>query len=251
MWSNKDLTRKHFPKTIDYIRKVKKLHGKPMYDEYGEKMLNFKLEPINYSKWAQITDLMRLEIIYNQGGYYFDTTFEILKPLYNLLNKKDYTFIGCNEIPRFKNVDILSNSFFGATKKNVILKRLLTKSKLNKVDFYDMAVDFQTGPGYLRSGIQSNDKYYIFPSTYFYPFVEEYTPGQDPPYRKASKNKCHGKKKTKKKVRRLKNKKGYIEFPCKKYPKSYALKHWQLGKSWLITEYFIQSSTNEIISIRL
>ena len=251
VWSNKDLTRKHFPKTIDYIRKVKKLHGKPMYDEYGEKMLNFKLEPINYSKWAQITDLMRLEIIYNQGGYYFDTTFEILKPLYNLLNKKDYTFIGCNEIPRFKNVDILSNSFFGATKKNVILKRLLTKSKLNKVDFYDMAVDFQTGPGYLRSGIQSNDKYYIFPSTYFYPFVEEYTPGQDPPYRKASKNKCHGKKKTKKKVRRLKNKKGYIEFPCKKYPKSYALKHWQLGKSWLITEYFIQSSTNEIISIRL
>ena len=251
VWSNKDLTRKHFPKTIDYIRKVKKLHGKPMYDEYGEKMLNFKLEPINYSKWAQITDLMRLEIIYNQGGYYFDTTFEILKPLYNLLNKKDYTFIGCNEIPRFKNVDILSNSFFGATKKNVILKRLLTKSKLNKVDFYDMAVDFQTGPGYLRSGIQSNDKYYIFQSTYFYPFVEEYTPGQDPPYRKASKNKCHGKKKTKKKVRRLKNKKGYIEFPCKKYPKSYALKHWQLGKSWLITEYFIQSSTNEIISIRL
>ena len=118
-----------------------------MIDEYGEKMVNFKLEPLLYSKWAQITDLMRLEIVHNNGGYYFDTTFEILKPLYNLLNKKKYTFIGCNEIPRFKNVDILSNSFFGATKNNPILKRLLSKRRLNKIDFYDMAVDFQTGPG--------------------------------------------------------------------------------------------------------
>tara|TARA_B100000214_G_scaffold299131_1_gene229279 strand:- start:11583 stop:12482 length:900 start_codon:yes stop_codon:yes gene_type:complete len=247
VWGNKDLTKKNFPKTIEYIRKSKKLHGTQMIDEYGEKMVNFKLEPLLYSKWAQITDLMRLEIVHNNGGYYFDTTFEILKPLYNLLNKKKYTFIGCNEIPRFKNVDILSNSFFGATKNNPILKRLLSKRKLNKIDFYDMAVDFQTGPGYLRSEIKSNDNYYIFPSSYFYPFVEEYSPGQDPPYRKSSRNKCHGKKKTKRIKKRLQNKKGFIEFPCKRYPKSYALKHWQLGKSWLITEYFvIDNETNEV-----
>ena len=245
IWGNKDLTKKNFPKTIEFIRKAKKLHGKQMIDPYGEKMLNFKLEPLLYSKWAQITDLMRLEIIYNHGGFYFDTTFEILKPMYGLLNKKN-RFIGCNEYSRFKNADILSNSFFGATKKNIILKRLLTKTKLNKIDFYDIAVDFQTGPGYLRSGIKLSDDYHIFPSTYFYPFVEEYSPGQDPPYRKASKNKCHGPKKTKRKTKRLKNKKGFIEFPCKRYPKSYTLKHWQLGKSWLISEYYVQNEDNEI-----
>ena len=246
VWGNKDLTRKNFPKTIDFIRKAKNLHGKQMIDDYGEKMLNFKLEPLLYSKWAQITDLMRLEIVCNQGGYYFDTTFEILKPLYRLLNRKE-KFVGCNEYPRFKNADILSNSFFGATKNNPILKRLLTKKKLDKINFYDMAVDFQTGPGYLRSGVKLTDSHYIFPSSYFYPFVEEYSPGQNPPYRKASKNKCHGKKKTKKKIRRLKNKKGFIEFPCKRYPKSFALKHWQLGKSWLITEYFVlNSEDNEV-----
>ena len=246
VWNNKDLKKSNFPLTYDYIQKAKKLHGKPMIDEYGESMLNFKLEPLLYSKWAQITDLMRLEIVYNHGGYYFDTTFEILKPLYNILNKKKYNFVGCNEIPRFKNVDILSNSFFGATKKNTILKRLLSKRKLNKINFNDMAVDFQTGPGYLRSGINQNDNYYLFPSSYFYPFVEEYSPGQDPPYRKSSKNKCHGKKKTKKKTKKLK-KKGFIEFPCKKYPKSYALKHWQLGKSWMITEYFVLEKTDNTV----
>ncbi len=67
-----------------------------MVDEYGEKMLDFKLDPLLYSKWAQITDLMRLEIVYNHGGYYFDTTFEILKPMYNLLNQKKHTFVGLN-----------------------------------------------------------------------------------------------------------------------------------------------------------
>jgi len=246
VWGNKDLTRKNFPKTIDFIRKAKKLHGKQMIDDYGEKMFNFKLEPLTYSKWAQITDLMRLEIVYNNGGYYFDTTFEILKPLYNILNRKE-SFVGCNEYPRFKNADILSNSFFGAIKQSPILRYLLSSKKLNNINFNSMAVDFQTGPGYLRSGITEKYQVHIFPSIYFYPFVEEYSPGKDPPYRNASENKCHGKKRTKKKTTRLKNK-GFIEFPCKKYPKSYALKHWQLGKSWLITEYFvIDKKNNEVI----
>lgn len=244
VWGNKDLNRKNFPKTFDYVRKAKNLQGKQMVDPYGEKMYDFKLEPITYSKWAQITDLMRLEIVYNNGGYYFDTTFEILKPLYGLFNRNE-RFVGCNEYPRFKNSPILSNSFFGAVKGNPILKRLLSKKKLDKIDFYNMEVDFETGPGYLRSGILKTDDVHIFPSTYFYPFVEEYSPGKDPPYRKSSKNKCHSKKKTKK-TKRLKNKKGFIEFPCKKYPKSYALKHWQLGKSWLIQEYFVIDENNEV-----
>tara|TARA_Y100000389_G_C17447440_1_gene512491 strand:+ start:1174 stop:2145 length:972 start_codon:yes stop_codon:yes gene_type:complete len=240
IWGNSDLTNKNFPKTYSYIKKAKKLHGMPMKDEENLTMLDDNYQSYKYSKWAQITDLMRLEIVYNHGGYYFDTTFEILKPMYNLLNKSKYTFVGCNEIPRFNNVHILSNSFFGATKENIILKRLLSKSKLNEIDFDDHAVDFQTGPGYLRSGIQEDDNYYIFSTNYFYPFVEEYSPGIDPPYRKSSKNKCHDNKKKKKSMKLIKNK-GYLDFPCKKYPKSYALKHWQLGKSWLITDYNIRS----------
>ena len=240
IWNNNDLKKENFPITYEYIQKAKKLHGKQMYDRDGKKMYNINMEPITYSKWAQITDLMRLEIIYRNGGYYFDTTFEILKPMYNLLNKKKFRFVGCNEIPRFKNVDILSNSFFGANKGNIILKRLLSKKNLNNIDFYNSSVDFETGPGYLRSGIKLSDNFLIFPSNYFYPFVEEYSPGQDPLYRKSSKNKCHSKKKIKKTNKKLKSKKGYLRFPCDKYPKSYALKHWQLGKSWLISEYYTE-----------
>ena len=93
VWGNKDLTRKNFPKTYPYIQKAKKVHGKQMYDEDGNKMYTLSEKPMTYSKWAQITDLMRLEIVYNHGGFYFDTTFEILKPMYPLLNKANYRFI--------------------------------------------------------------------------------------------------------------------------------------------------------------
>ena len=243
VWGNNDLNKKNFPKTFQYIQKAKKLQGKQVYNEEGRKLYNENMSPLTYNKWAQITDLMRLEIIYNHGGFYFDTTFEILKSMYNLFNKKKYKFIGCNEVPRFKDHYILSNSFFGATKGNVILKRLLQKDSLNSIDFYDLAVDFQTGPGFLRGGIKLSDNYKILPTHYMYPFVEEYAPGMDPPYRKSSKNKCHKKslKKKRKSYRRLKNKKGFLQFPCKKYPKSYALKHWQLGKSWLIVNHYTSS----------
>ena len=80
-----------------------------------------------------MTDLMRLEIIYNEG-YYFDAEFEILKPLYDLFNRKE-KFVGCNEIPRFKDFYKLSNGFFGATKKNPIVSRLLTKKSLDSINF--------------------------------------------------------------------------------------------------------------------
>ena len=239
LWTNKDLTRKNFPKTYDYIQKCKKIHGIQMTDNEGNKMYNEKGEPLKYSKWAQITDLMRLEIIYNHGGYYFDTTFEILKPMYNLLNKSKYSFVGCNEVPRFKDHGSLSNSFFGATPKNPIIKRLLLKGKLNSIDFYGQDVDVQTGPGYLRSGINLNDNYFIFPTKYFYPFIEEFSPDQkNPPYRKSGKNVCHSQKRKTNYIK-LDNDKGYLKFPCTSYKESYALKHWQLGKSWLIQEYYI------------
>ena len=243
VWGNKDLTKKNFPLTYEYIQKSKKYHGKPMRESdktnvEGPIMRDKNMKPYLHSKWPQITDLMRLEIIYNHGGFYFDSNFEILKPIYNLLNK-NYKFVGCNEIPRFKRISFLSNSFFGAVSKSPVLKRLLSKRSLNKINFASPSVDFETGPHFLRKGILEKDNYLIYPTKYFYPFIEEYGPNIEPLYRKSSKNKCHSVKKTKNK-RKLENKKGYLKFPCDKYPSSYALKHWELGKSWSVpTKYYI------------
>jgi len=236
VWGNKDLTKKNFPLTWKYIQIAKKINGKQMYDEEGAKLYDKEcVKPLKENRYAQITDLMRLEILYRNGGFYFDINFEILKPMYNILNKNK-KFVGCNEIPRFKNEGSLSNSFFGAVKDSVILKRLLSKKYLTTIDFSNDQVSSETGPGYLRMGIKLNDSYLILPTKYMYPFIEPFDPyTKHPPYRKSKKNKCHSLKK-KKTFKRLVNKRGFIEYPCKKYPKSYALKHWELGKSWLTLE---------------
>ena len=243
VWRNKDVTKKNFPKVWSYLKQSKKLQGDRI-KEYTNAytMYNTKDEPYTYNKYAQQTDLLRLELIYNEGGYYFDTTFECLKPLYSLFNTKAQ-FIGCNEVPRFKDFYALSNSFFGATKGNPILRRLLAKNKLDNIDFRSANVAHETGPVYLRSGIRLSDNYKILPMETMYPYVEEYSPGEDPPYRKAGKDKCHSRKKTKRKRTRLKNKKGYLEIPCKAYPHSHLVKHWVLGKSWLIDHYYVKDGS--------
>ena len=97
VWRNKDLNRSYFPITYDYIQKAKKYQGRLMKDSDNFTMYDENMKPISYSKWAQITDLMRLEAVYHWGGYYFDTTFEILKPMVRLLNRKE-SFVGCNVI---------------------------------------------------------------------------------------------------------------------------------------------------------
>ena len=241
VWSDKDLTKSNFPLTYSYIKKAQKLHGKVIKED-GQVMYQLNGEPYKYNKYAQCTDLMRLEIVYRNSGYYFDTTFEPIKPLYKLFNVANKTFVSCNEVPRFKDFFALSNSFFGATKGNTILKRLLSKSKLDKIDFLATAVDFETGPVYLRSGIKDSDlqKVKIFPTDTFYPYVEEYVPGEDPPYRKSGPDRCHSDKKTKRATLKLKNNKGYLEWPCERWPaKTHCAKRWALGKSWVITDYYL------------
>ena len=119
-----------------------------------------------------------------------------MKPLYSLFNKKKISFVGCNEFPRFKNSSSLSNSFFGATKGNVILKRLLSKRKLNKIDLRSAVVSEETGPALFKVG---NPVYLIiiksFPAPISIPFVEEYQEGENYPYRKAEKKiNVHGTK---------------------------------------------------------
>jgi mannosyltransferase OCH1-like enzyme len=244
VWRDADITQNNFPKIWSYLQQSNELQGERI-KEYTEALTMYKTnsEPYTYNKYAQMCDLIRLELIYNEGGFYFDCTFQCLKSLHTILNRKE-SFIGCNEVPQFKKVDFLSNSFFGATKGNPILRRLLSKRKLNNIDFRSADVAGETGPYYLRSGIKAPDDFHILDTTTLYPYIEEFAPGVDSPYRKSSKDKCHSHTK-KKGYTKLKNNKGYIELPCKKYPTSYALKMWSLGRSWLIDHYYVKDGSKK------
>ena len=46
-------------------------------------------------KWAFVTDYVRLDIIYEQGGIYLDTDVELVKSIDDLLSDKAFMGVGC------------------------------------------------------------------------------------------------------------------------------------------------------------
>lgn len=67
--------------------------------------------------WAYVTDYARKDIIYNNGGIYFDTDVEVLRPLDDLLFN-DF-FMGMDDV-----ANINTGSGFGAAKGNELIRAL-------------------------------------------------------------------------------------------------------------------------------
>lgn len=172
LWTNADRTRENFPSTIGY-----------------QETAIQKATESGQSRWAQVADLARLEIIYNNGGIYIDSLFEISPAFLQGIEEafaEGYQFIGCNEDPCDPPADCvgnagnkyLTNSFFAATKFNPVLERLLDDNRLGQIDMDSGFINRTTGPYYLRSGIQDVqvDKVFLFDSGQIYQFNQQATP---------------------------------------------------------------------------
>jgi len=232
LWGDDDITKKNFPITYDTIQDIRTYQGEKIKEYTNQKtMLKTKGDPYTYSKYAQVSDLMRYEIVNTHGGYYFDANMFLLKDISKLFNRKE-KFVGCNELgTNMKKSPILSNSFFGAVTKSPVLKRILNKKFLESIDLRTLDVDFETGPGALRGVLDiSKDSYHIFEANTFYPYILPWTAdGDDHPLRKSSKPMCTGKR-TKKRTLKMKDNL-WLEFPCKN-KSSYGIKIWESGGSW-------------------
>jgi len=216
IWTDKDINRRNFPKTYDYIKEVIAI-GKEMGS------LN--------KKYAQIADLMRLEILYNYGGMYLDTTVECVNPI--LLDNND-KFVVSNECKlngfKCKSEDGLyvSNSFIATIPKHPILRSMLSKRVLSKLDYFSPKVNLETGPYFLGKFIHKfKNKYHI--TMLHYSLVYPHSPQE--------KCKCiHSRKLKLKPTVMLTNKEGkkiFLEYPCKSYRDSYFIKHFEAGGTWL------------------
>jgi hypothetical protein len=174
LWKNQDRNAENFPQTIAYQ--------------------NAALEVGNatgHSRWAQVADLARLEIIYNIGGIYADSIVEItpalLKATTDAINQ-GFQFVGCNEDECEPPLDCkngkgelyLSNSFFAATRGNPIFERLLTAASLDNIDMENEELNHTTGPYFLRSAITPQDSVFLFKSNQIYQFNQQETPYKEP-----------------------------------------------------------------------
>jgi hypothetical protein len=174
LWKNQDRNEENFPQTIGYQ--------------------NAALEAgkvTGQSRWAQVADLARLEIIYNLGGIYADSLVEItpalLKAVTEAINQ-GAQFVGCNEDECEPPLDCknaqgemyLSNSFFAATRGNPIFERLLSNESLDNIDMEDERLNHTTGPYFLRAAITPEDKVFMFKSNQIYQFNQQETPYKEP-----------------------------------------------------------------------
>ena len=174
LWKNQDRNAENFPQTIAYQ--------------------NAALEAgtaTGQSRWAQVADLARLEIIYNLGGIYADSIVEITPALLRAVTdaiNQGAQFVGCNEDECEPPLDCknaqgeiyLSNSFFAATRGNPIFERLLSEQSLDNINMEDERLNHTTGPYFLRSAITPQDSVFLFKSNQIYQFNQQETPYKEP-----------------------------------------------------------------------
>ena len=163
LWTNKEFNEDNFPRTWEYIQTAIKVGWE-----------------IEQSKWAQIADLMRYEIIYKYGGMYFDSLFQLhdkfFKEFDKLTNGKGnhgkYSVLLCNEEPYKLTKGYISNGFFACTAKHYIMHNAISRQLLNKINFKSIYINRETGPYYFRKAIGDFNKgMYIFAPEKIYPFL--------------------------------------------------------------------------------
>lgn len=206
LWTNEHLKEEMFPITWDSIQTS---------IEVGE-----ELEQVRF---AQVADLARYEILHRFGGVYLDSLFEISDAFCKYIeSKKDSEIIVANEDPcglkckGFEGKAYVSNGFFACVPGCMPLKRLLHPATLSEIDFYNVHINRETGPYFLRKGIKPRDKVHVIDTENIYPFMVN-----DSAYRKAAPNQCVT----------ADNK---ILHDClkKKYPTSLAVYQSGFGGSW-------------------
>ena len=164
LWKNEDRTPENFQSTIAYQNDSLK-----------------KGKEIGQSRWAQVADLARLEIIYKEGGIYIDSLFETSDDFYTVITKaseEGVLFIGCNEDPceleckGGNGKKYLSNSFFAAATMSDVLARILDDDVLAEIDLEDENINQTTGPYYLRTAIVNpvEDRVKMLKTEEIYPF---------------------------------------------------------------------------------
>ena len=112
--------------------------------------------------WAFMADYLRLKILYEQGGVYFDTDIQVIKDLSPILNR---TILIGYEKDYAGNMQI-GTGVLGCEKGNPIIKECL--------DFYDSMiwnVQFYTIPRVMEYVMKSHSEIYILPYKVLTPFA--------------------------------------------------------------------------------
>lgn len=126
-------------------------------------------------KWAFVSDYIRVWVVHNEGGLYFDTDVEAVRNFDSLLN--EHSYFG------FEDSGFVALGLgFGAEKGNIILKEILEQYDSRVFVKEDGSLDLTPSPAiitsvFLNRGLCKNNKLQsidnvatVFPTEYFCPF---------------------------------------------------------------------------------
>jgi len=195
----------------------------PLTFEYTQTALA-KGQEKKTSRWAQVADLARYELLHRFGGVYLDSLFEISDAFCNYIKERvtQFDLIVSSEDPCGLNCEgnnkfgYISNGFFACIPGCVSLKRVVHPKTLATIDFNSKYINRTTGPYLLRAGINAEkDNVHVIDTPLIYPVWIH-----DTDYRQAEPNPC------------LQDKSLIGKCLSTKYPNSIALYHSGLGGTW-------------------
>jgi len=118
---------------------------------------------------AQMSDIMRLEILVKNGGLYADTDIENFKNVDRILAGASGVIIHEEEVAMLENSQI-TNALFGGIARHPLLSRAMTLLWLTPV-LNTRWVNVETGPAFLGQKLTGPDlnKFRVLPTRYFHP----------------------------------------------------------------------------------
>lgn len=107
-------------------------------------------------KWAFVTDYVRLQVVYENGGIYLDTDVELIKPLDRFLNHSAYFGFESNEY-------VATGLGFGAEKGNAMLTEMMEDYQnipfvLEDGTLDTLACPYRNTAVFIKHGIQLNNR---------------------------------------------------------------------------------------------
>lgn len=120
-------------------------------------------------KWAFVSDVARLEIIYRYGGIYFDTDVEVIRSFNDILKDSPEGFMGMDH-----QLYVNTGLGFGAEKGHPLLKSLLEEYTLIEYNKYrknlsQIACPVLTNKYLSQNGLEPVDKVQIIKGIKIYP----------------------------------------------------------------------------------
>lgn len=144
--------------------------AREMHPDWEVKVWQDPLDPAGFrlgkywplvNSGAQLADLVRLEVVYQHGGFYLDSDFQVHRRLDPLCQ---YPFVVCSE-----DGMKATNAFFGGEAGSLVTKRLIDSLDEDEID-WKLPPNVTTGPLLFTRELKWRSDVTVVPRETFYPY---------------------------------------------------------------------------------